>query len=660
MKNTERTGALKTATGKHEQSSATGRQKTATGRQSTATGRQSTATGRQKSATSRQQTVTARQKAATARQQSVTARQRAIEQKNREKKRKNRKLTLYVIFTSVAAAIIIVAAFILKGAAQQRSYNNFYSAALQSFYAGEYDSALASLRRASAVSETEEATMLMVDCYEQQGNYAKALELLRGLDTSDPVVSSRIAEIERKSREIVDDSIVTVVGKQYDVSTTSLVLRDTGMGDGILTDVLKLYSLTSLTLTGNNLTNISPLSALGGLVFLDVSDNSISDLSPLSGLRELKTLYLDNNPITDFSPLYSLTQLDTLSIRGIAITDEQLRELSAALPNCAIHSETATKTAAEISLGGATFKSDATEIDLSGMGISDISALAACKNLRKLDLTGNSISDLTPLMDIPTLEWLSIKDNLVTDLRPLMGMSSLRYINAEGNGVTGTAALATLSDLNELYLAYNPISDLSGVRRLGNLRRLGLEGTGLTDDDLKELYGLTSLDILLIYDNPELSGEAVDELKKNLRGCNVEHSELLYSIEIGGVKYREDATELELSGLGISDITAISGFGKVEKIDLSDNNIENIYILQWMSAPIRELDLSGNNISDCNALMYLEDLEWLDISDNNLSSASPIMKLTGLKYLKISGNPLPEDQIEDLHAMLPDCEIIFD
>ena len=656
MKETGRTASSKAFTGKHESASATGRQKSATAKQQTPPAE------KQSSVKAKKKNVFAVRKApaAPAAQLSATARLRAVEQK----KKKKQKRTLYIVFTTLAAAMIIVAAFILKGAAEQRSYNTYYGNALQSYYNGDYDSALANLRRASAITETEECSMLMVDCYEKQENYPKALELLEALykkDKTNSVVSARIAAIKVKISEKKNESLVTVAGKQYEEWTSSLSLKDTSLGDGVLSDVVKLYSLTSLTLSGDSLTNISPLSALGGLVFLDLSNNSISDISPLGNLRELKTLYLDNNPITDLSPLYGLPQLEMLSIRGIAITDEQLDVLSETMPNCKIHSDPGTpeETASEVTVGSLSFRTDAEELDLSNMGLTDLSPLTVCKSLKKLNITGNSVSDLTPLMDLPELEWLSFKDNLVTDLRPLMGMRSLRCINAEGNGITGTMPLAALTDLSELYLAFNRIEDLSGLRGMTNLRRLGLENTGLTDADLDLLATLTGLDVLYLHDNPDLTGEAVDQLQATLRGCDVQHSDLVYHIEFGGEQILENVSEISLSAHGITDISPVIKFKQLEKLDLRDNAIENIYMFQYLGAPLRELNLANNRIYDATALMYLEDLEYLDVSGNTLFSASPIRQLSKLKWLKLTGNPLDSDEIASLRDALPDCEIIF-
>ena len=57
--------------------------------------------------------------------------------------------------------------------------------------------------------------------------------------------------------------------------------------------------------------------------------------------------------------------------------------------------------------------------------------------------------------------------------------------------------------------------------------------------------------------------------------------------------------------------------------------------------------------------MYLESLERLDISDNRLFSVSQIKQIQTLRWLKITGNPLSEEQVAELRAALPDCEIIF-
>ena len=394
------------------------------------------------------------------------------------------------------------------------------------------------------------------------------------------------------------------------------------------------------------------------MTLLDLSRNQISDLRPIAALKELRNLYLDGNPITDFSPLYGLSGLTTLSIGGIEITEEALAALSAALPGCAIHSEDAVASVAEITLGGSTFRADVTALDLSNRSLTDISALSACRQLKRLDLTGNLISDLTPLVELPGLEELVVKDNMISDLRPLMSMRSLRLLNAEGNGITSTTALGMLASLKELHLAQNPVKDFSGLSKLSSLETLGLEETGLRDADLDWLKGLGRLRLLTIYENPELSGEAVDDLKRALASCYIQHSPLVYSVTIGGERIKRNVTELDLSGREIGPTGNFSLLGELVTLRLRSCGISSVEGLQSLTE-LRELDLSFNDIRDPTPLANLRRLETLDLSGNRLQTASYFEGWTWLKQINLSGNEIPTAEIDRLREALPDCTVIY-
>lgn len=574
---------------------------------------------------------------------------------NNEHNKAVKKRTMYIAFTALAAVLIIVMAVVLKSASDSRSYKTYYNTAQDSYYNGDYDSALSYLRKAVNVERTQECMLLMADCYSAEGNIDKALEILRTLNTTDTQVTLRIDRLESERTRRQEAEKVTVAGTAYDIASTSIVINDSQLVDDDIAELYKLYALSNVSLSNNYLTDISVLSSLGGIVNLDLSGNRISDLSPISGHTALKILFLDNNPITDLTQLYSLTGLTSLSIKGIEITENELKELSAALPNCAIHSEEATEDILDISLGGRTFKSDVMELDLTGCGITDISALSSCKHLKNLNLSGNSISDLSPLMDIPGLEILCIKDNQISDLRPLLGLSTIKTLNAEGNLFRSVAALSGLSGLEELYLSGNALDDLNGISRLTKLKTLGLEDTGTTDETVKALYDLYNLSTLYLSDN-DISGEAYDELHRALPACTIHHSALVYSVEFGGEKYKQDITLLDASNKGISDISPITQFKCLEIVRLANNCISNIYSFEWTDG-IRELDLSGNNIEDITVISTMTDLRVLNLSDNNIVSVTPFLNLTNLEELYIGGNRIDEERLAVLKSALPNCVI---
>lgn len=560
-----------------------------------------------------------------------------------------------------AALLIIIAAAVLINDPDRRSFERYLSRASASYQAGDYDSALSDLRRAESLGHSDECLMLMADCYEAQGNYEKTLEILRQMDMDDAAIAQRVASLERRRTQRDNAGKINIAGRQFQCGATTAVLDNLGVTDDMLDSVGQLWALDNLSLEGNDLSDISPLAGLGGLVTLNLRDNQIRDLSPLADLGNLHALYLDDNPLEDLSPLYGLKELTLLSVTGLKLDDGQLRALSDALPNCAIHSDASLAGAVDITIGGVTFKSNAVELNLSGLGLRDIGALAECKELRRLNISDNQITDLSPLLELPLLERLDAANNALRDLRPIMGLSSLRRVNVEGNLVADTAALGQMEWLTDLNLASNPLTDLSGLLKLGNLRSLNLKNTGLEDEQLELIEQLSSLTYLDLEDNPALSGEAVDELGRSLFRCSIRHSPLVYSVTVLDQEVRENEKELILSCQGLTDLSWLSDMKSLEKLELRDNGISNIYMLLYSRSryTLRELDLSGNEIEDISPLAQLTALEKLDLSGNRIESLTSLTGLTALRELNLEGNPLTREQIEELSAALPDCRVLF-
>ena len=567
----------------------------------------------------------------------------------------------YLICTILAAIFVIAMAVVLMSMSDNRAYNDYMNQAQQLYYEKDYDGALSALRKAAAIERTDECLMLMATCYEEQGNYAKTLEVLRSMDVRDSRVAARIEAIENERRSLNEAELVTVAGKQYRRSTTRLVLDNLGLDDKALEEVLQLYALDSLSMAGNNLQDISGLSALGGLVTLNLSGNQIRDLTPLAALGALRTLYLDGNPIEDLTPLYGLSSLTSLSIKDVTVSEKQLSALSKALPNCAIHSEQAQQEKQEISFGGMTFDSNITDLDLSEMGIRDISALANCQFLTRLNLSGNDISDLSPLMNLQYLTYLDISFNSVADLRPLMGIKSLAFLNASGNAISSTTPLTMMNGLTSLYLDDNPIRDFSGLRRVVSLTALGLSNTGMTDSDLIYLRGMSGLMELNIEDNPELTGEGVDDLRSYIYACQIRHSVLGYEVDFDGLVVKSDSEVLNLPNVGIRDISAVMQLNSLRALDLSGNNISNLYPLELADCrfTLNFLDLRENSITDLTPLASLMNIETLDLSYNGATTVLPLLNLTTLKTLVLTGNPMSQEEVQLIRDTLPNCDVIF-
>ncbi|MCP5052337.1 MAG: leucine-rich repeat domain-containing protein [bacterium] len=96
------------------------------------------------------------------------------------------------------------------------------------------------------------------------------------------------------------------------------------VGENKLTRIVSLEGLnqlTSLDLTGNRLEDISGLRGLDRLEVLSLDDNKISDISHLGSLSSLNTLYIAENRLVDIDVLGELSGLNILYLRKNGIID---------------------------------------------------------------------------------------------------------------------------------------------------------------------------------------------------------------------------------------------------------------------------------------------------------------------------------------------------
>lgn len=408
--------------------------------------------------------------------------------------------TIAIIVGGVVV-LVLVAVLLLSSWSRGRRFDSYVETARIYIAAENYDKAAEYLAQAKAIRENDETRQL-----EQA-----LLDGMGGKDDTD------------------DEDAVAVGSEHVAKDAKAFIANKKGLTSDDLEPLSQIGTLTSVSLRENRIDDISALADLTELTSLALSDNSISDLTPLAGLKKLKTLYLDGNPLDDLTPLYGLKKLSTLSLRDVELDADALQALQEALPDCRIFSDVAgEEPETEVTIGGKTVPLDTTELDLRGLGLTDISELSKLTKLQKLDLRDNKISDISALSELSELNWLCLWNNKVSDVRPLMSLSGLTYLDLDGNQVTDVSSLSMMTGLKKLWLSNNPIDTVSPLRTLTGLTGLGLNNTGLTDAQLTYLEKLTALTDLRIEKNPKLTGEAVDALKQALPNCSVTHSELVY------------------------------------------------------------------------------------------------------------------------------------
>jgi len=216
------------------------------------------------------------------------------------------------------------------------------------------------------------------------------------------------------------------------------------------------------------------------------------------------------------------------------------------------------------------------------------------------------------------------------DIEPLKYMTNLTSLILGGNEISDISALSGVINLTELHIHNNQISDISILSNLTNLTTLSIHNNSIRDINvLNSLINLTILNV----------------------SCN--------DININVLSDLTNLFALTLMGDGLSDISALSSLINLKVLSIHYSEVSDISVLSNLT-DLMALELSNNLISDINVLSDLTDLRVLGLSCNEISDISALSGLINLGYLFLRDNPLTEEQIAEIQAALPECEIYFE
>jgi DNA-binding NarL/FixJ family response regulator len=201
-------------------------------------------------------------------------------------------------------------------------------------------------------------------------------------------------------------------------------------------------------------------------------------------------------------------------------------------------------------------------LEVAERGITDLSGLEYCTNLKKLSLQGNGISNIESLGGLSQLQELNLDYNFIIDISPLTGLTNLWELKISNNLIVDLSPLAGLTNLKHLHLNSNNISDLSQLSSLTGLEILLIAHNDIAD--LSPLENLTNLEDLIAADNAIIKITPLE----NLNNLQLIH----------------------LQGNNISDISALRNLTGLREILLSSNQISDILPL------VENNSLSGGDV----------------------------------------------------------------
>ncbi|WEV52861.1 leucine-rich repeat domain-containing protein [Bifidobacterium sp. ESL0704] len=291
-----------------------------------------------------------------------------------------------------------------------------------------------------------------------------------------------------------------------------------------------------------------------------------------------------------------------------------------------------------------------TKLDLKGKSISSIEGLQLFTNLghgikpkAQTIVRGGSTGDINP-----AATELDLSGNDLTDVSSLAGLTNLQTLNLSNNRISDIAPLAGLTNLTLLGLSHNQLIDRpldNGFNNNDSANRL---------DPLAHLTKLESLDLsfnkltaMPFVDNSNHFISAFAPLSHlPLNRLNLSHNQI-----------NEPGTESSTD----SNANPFSSMRNLGYLDLSQNRIGRIEFLNALGGsegnpPLYYLNLNHNRLQDepndnwapavLAPLTHLTNLSELGLGFNRTYDLSPLAKLTDLHELNLTGT-----QSEDLTAL---------
>lgn len=103
-----------------------------------------------------------------------------------------------------------------------------------------------------------------------------------------------------------------------------------------------------------------------------------------------------------------------------------------------------------------------TSLQLEDKGITNLSGIENCVNLKKLVLSYNRINDIGPLSGLKKLTSLYLESNQIKDIQALEGLSELKMLLLRDNKITNIDVLLQFPKLNLVNIELNPVNLTSG------------------------------------------------------------------------------------------------------------------------------------------------------------------------------------------------------
>ncbi|WP_240421849.1 leucine-rich repeat domain-containing protein [Paenibacillus periandrae] len=198
----------------------------------------------------------------------------------------------------------------------------------------------------------------------------------------------------------------------------------------------------------------------------------------------------------------------------------------------------------------------------------------------------------------------------LTDITPLVRCADVRELVLSVNEIRSIEALSGCKQLKILYLVKNPVSDLRPLQSLEFLQELIISGTAVTDvSPLSALPKLKAIDV----QNTQIRDFSPLKPIKSLHALKISNPD---AEQLRSIAELKQLKELTISGLGEvteGDLDILGKLVNLRKLELEEITVPTMQFLE-KSHKLKEIILKDSSVEDISALAKLENLQCLELS----------------------------------------------
>lgn len=271
-----------------------------------------------------------------------------------------------------------------------------------------------------------------------------------------------------------------------------------------LTPLQKLPKLKVLIANKTNIADLSPLGELKELSIIDINETSAKNLAALERLPKLKVIYANNSKVENIE-FQTFPNLQRLYVDGTSVNDVTAARFLEKNPKCLIVYKSVL-----LKEWWTTLPPGWRDLFSSQDGMSDNPSIEQLHRLiEQTKLTGKDVpvSSLSTLSEFIRLKELSLSGTALTTITPVESIRLLKSLHITSSPLTTIEGINFFIDLEDLDISNTPIADIYPVWQLSNLKKLNCAGT-----QIKRIDALEKLESLEFFDCSNTNVNKLDAL----------------------------------------------------------------------------------------------------------------------------------------------------